>query len=255
MNTRTLRFFKFVGGNALLTRDISREIWVRPFYFDLLVGQIWAVGVRSLPLIFAVAISVGMVMALQFGIGLEKFGGKLYIPKLVSVSITRELGPIFASLMFAARVGAGITAEVASMVVSQQIDALRALGTSPVKKIIIPRVLACLIALPLLTVIANTIGLLGGLIVGNLDLNLNAWFYLQKIQSSVTLADFFSGFGKTVVFSLFVSIPSCYFGLHVQRGTRGVGLATTEAVVTSSMLIFLGDYFLTKFFWIIESWK
>ncbi len=255
MNTRTARFLNFVGGNAILSRDITRQLFTRPFYFDLLSSQLLTIGVRSLPLIFVVAISVGMVMALQFGIGLEKFGGKLYIPKLVSVSITRELGPIFASLMFAARVGAGITAEVASMVVSQQVDALRALGTSPVKKIIIPRVLACLIALPILTVIGNAIGLMGGLFVGVLDLNLNSGFYLQKIEASVTLADFFSGVGKTVFFSLFISIPACYYGLHVQRGTRGVGIATTEAVVTASILIFIGDYFLTKFFWIFESWK
>ncbi len=255
MTARTSRFFNFVGGNANLTRDIYRELFNRPFYFDLLTSQILSVGVRSLPLIIAVAITVGMVMALQFGIGLEKFGGKLYIPKLVSVSIIRELGPIFASLMFAARVGAGITSEIASMVVTQQVDAIRALGTSPIKKIIIPRVLACLIALPLLTVIANGIGLFGGLVVGTIDLNLNSGFYLQKIQASVTLADFFSGFGKTIFFSFFVSIPACFYGLNVERGTRGVGIATTQAVVTASILIFLGDYFLTKFFWIFESWK
>lgn len=255
MNSRAVRFLNFVGSNALLSRDISRQLFTRPFYFDLLSSQLLTIGVRSLPLIFVVAISVGMVMALQFGIGLEKFGGKLYIPKLVSVSLVRELGPIFCSLMFAARVGAGITAEVASMVVSQQVDALRALGTSPIKKIIIPRVIACLIALPLLSVISNIIGVLGGLAVGTFDLNLNAGFYLQKIQASVTLADFFSGFGKTIFFSFFISIPACFYGLNVQRGTRGVGIATTEAVVTASILIFLGDYFLTKFFWIFESWK
>jgi phospholipid/cholesterol/gamma-HCH transport system permease protein len=255
MTKRIENFLGFVGGNSLLSRDIFRNLFNRPFYFDLLMTQLQSVGVRSLPLVLVVAFSVGTVMALQFGIGLEKFGGKLYIPKLVSVSIARELGPIFVSLMFAARVGAGITAEVASMVVSQQIDAMRALGTSPVKKIIIPRVLACLIALPILVLFANFIGFLGGMIVGTFDLSLNSGYYLLKIQSSVTLADFFSGFAKTFIFSLFISIPACYYGLSVQRGTRGVGIATTQAVVTSSILIFSGDYFLTKLFWIFESWK
>lgn len=255
MNSRAQNFFSFIGGNAVLSQEIARELFRRPFYFDLFFSQIKSIGVRSIPLVFVVASSVGMVMALQFGIGLEKFGGKLYIPKLVSVSIIRELGPVFTSLMFTARVGAGIASEVASMVVTQQIDALRALGTSPIKRVVIPRVIACMISLPLLSVMANTIGVLGGLVVGTSDLGLDPGFYFQKIQSSVFLADYFSGFCKTFFFSFFVSIPSCYFGLTTERGTRGVGDATTRAVVTSSILILVGDYFLTKLFWIFESWR
>ena len=139
--------------------------------------------------------------------------------------------------------------------VTQQVDAIRALGTSPIKKIVIPRVLACLIALPLLTVFANAIGVMGGLVVGTLDLGLDPNFYLQKMRSSIQLADYFSGFGKTIFFSFFVSLPSCYFGLNTTKGTRGVGGATTKAVVVSCILILIGDYFLTKLFWIFESWK
>lgn len=255
MNIYFTRFFHFAGGNAILARQCCKELLTKPFYFQILIHQIYTVGVLSLPLIFVMAASVGMVMALQFGIGLEKFGGKLYIPKLVSVSIIRELGPAFTALMFAARVGAGITSETASMVVSQQIDAIRALATSPIKKIVLPRVLACLIALPLLTVFANLVGVFGGLIVGTLDLHLDPTFYAQKLQTSIHLADYFSGFGKSFAFAIFVALPSCYFGLNPQKGTRGVGTATTMAVVTSSVLILVGDYFLTKFFWIFESWK
>jgi phospholipid/cholesterol/gamma-HCH transport system permease protein len=255
MTTKTQELLDTVGGNAILGQQIWREMFQRPMYLHLWVIQMQNVGVRSLPLTFVVAISVGMVMALQFGIGLEKFGGTLYIPKIVSVSIIRELGPVFASLMFAARVGAGITSEVASMVVTQQIDAIRALGTSPIKKIVIPRVMACLITLPLLCVFANTIGVMGGMFVGSMDLGLDSGFYFQKIRSSVTLADYFSGLGKSFFFAMFVAIPSCYFGLNVTKGTRGVGQATTKAVVVSSILILAGDYFLTKLFWIFESWK
>jgi len=255
MTARAEKFFTFVGGTSQLFGQFLREVTRRPFYFHLLIQQIQSIGVRSLPLIFTVAASVGMVMALQFGIGLEKFGGKLYIPKLVSVSIIRELGPIFASLMFAARVGAGITSEVASMVVTQQIDAIRALGTSPIKRIVVPRILACLICLPLLSIIANSVGVLGGMLVGTFDLRLDPGFYWQKIFVSVILADYLSGFGKTFFFAMFVALPSCYYGLNVERGTQGVGIATTRAVVTSSILILVGDYFLTKFFWIFESWK
>lgn len=255
MKTQTLEFIHFVGGTSQLAKQCTKEFFTKPLYVNLLFAQLQSVGTRSIPLIFVVAGSIGMVMALQYGIGLEKFGGKLYIPKLVSVSIIRELGPAFASLMFAARVGAGITSEISSMVVTQQIDAIRALGTSPIRKIVIPRVLACLIALPLLTAFANAIGVLGGLVVGTLDLGLDPSFYLQKMRASVQLADYFSGFGKTIFFSLFVSLPSCYFGLNTENGTRGVGTSTTKAVVVSSILILIGDYFLTKLFWIIESWK
>ena len=255
MNTRAVNVLRFLGGNAFLTKQIWDEVWTKPFYTQLVISQVQNIGVRSIPLIFVVAISVGMVMALQFGIGLEKFGGKLYIPKLVSVSIIRELGPVFTSLMFTARVGAGITSEVASMVVTQQIDAIRALGTSPIKKIVIPRVIGCLIALPILCVFANTVGVLGGLLVGVTDLGLDFSFYLQKIQSSVRLTDYYSGFFKSFFFSFFVSIPACYLGLTTGRGTRGVGHATTLAVVTSSIFILVGDYFLTKLFWIFESWR
>lgn len=255
MNALALKMFHFLGGNARLSQQIWREMLTRPLYPHLLAAQIQSIGIRSIPIVFVVAASVGMVMALQFGIGLEKFGGKLYIPKLVSVSIVRELGPVFASLMFAARVGAGITSEIASMVVTQQVDAIRALGTSPIKKIVIPRVLACVIALPLLSVFANAVGVWGGLIVGTFDLGLDAGFYFQKIKSSVTFADYFSGLGKTFFFAIFVAIPSCYFGLSTAKGTKGVGSATTRAVVVSSICILIGDYFLTKLFWIFESWK
>lgn len=255
MNTAVTNTLNSVGQNVLLSRQILRELFNKPFYLDMLMVQLYQIGVKSIPIVLVVAGSVGMVMALQFGIGLEKFGGKLYIPKLVSVSIVRELAPAFASLLFAARVGAGITSEVASMVVTQQVDAMRALGTSPIKKIVIPRVLACLIALPLLTVFANFIGITGGMVVGVFDLGLDFGYYVQKVKVSVTLSDYFSGLGKTFFFALFVSIPSCYFGLNSQRGTKGVGLATTSAVVVSSILILVGDYFLTKFFWIFESWK
>ena len=255
MNTKALDLIQFIGGTSQLAKQCAKELFTKPLYVNLLFVQLHSIGTRSIPLIFVVAASIGMVMALQYGIGLEKFGGKLYIPKLVSVSIIRELGPAFASLMFAARVGAGITSEIASMVVTQQVDAIRALGTSPIKKIVIPRVLACLIALPLLTVFANAIGVMGGLVVGTLDLGLDPNFYLQKMRSSIQLADYFSGFGKTIFFSFFVSLPSCYFGLNTTKGTRGVGGATTKAVVVSCILILIGDYFLTKLFWIFESWK
>ncbi len=246
------RVYAFVGGLNILTREFVRALLQKPFGVELALEQIYQVGVRSLPLVILVALSSGMVMALQFGYGLEKFGGKLYVPKIVSLSIVREMGPVFACLMLAARVGAGITSELGSMKVTQQIDAIRALGTSPIKKIIMPRMLACLLTIPLLSTMAIIVGIFGGLVVGSLELGLDHHFYFQKILTTINLNDFFSGFGKTIFFAYFISVTSCYFGLNVSGGTQGVGSATTKAVVVSSISILVGDYFLTKLFFLLD---
>lgn len=247
-----IEMLHFVGGVGLLTRDVFKELFKGRFYGKLLIEQIYQVGMRSLPLIIITSVSIGMVMSLQFGLGLEKFGGKLYVPKLLAVTILREMGPVFTSLMLAARVGAGIASEIGSMVVTQQVDAIRALGTSPIKKIVIPRVLACLITLPILVSIANVVGNAGGLLVGALELNLDPNFYFLKVMTTSSIQDYLSGFGKTFFFAIFIAIPSCYFGLTVQNGTKEVGIATTKAVVVSSILILVGDFFLSKLFWFFE---
>lgn len=245
----------FLGGLALLTQQVAREVISKPLYPKLILDQIHQIGSRSVILVFVTAASTGMVMALQFGFGLEKFGGKLYVPKIVSLSIVRELGPVFASLMIAARVGAGITSEIGSMTVTQQIDAIRALGTSPIKKIVIPRVIATVISLPLLTVLANTIGIVGSLIVGSFELNLDPKYYFLKVIHTIQITDYMVGLGKTFVFAFIISLTACYYGLNVTGGTRGVGSATTKSVVTTSILILVSDFFLTKFFWIFEKWN
>lgn len=246
------QFLRLVGGTAILTKQTVQESLYPPVYPKLLSEQIRLIGIKSIPLVFVTAASTGMVMALQFGSGLEKFGGKLYVPKIVSLSIVREMGPVFTCLILAARVSAGMTSEIGSMTVTQQIDAIRALGTSPIKKIVIPRVLACLICVPLLSAMANLVGIAGGLIVGVNDLGLDPYFYVQKIFETIYPPDFFSGICKTPFFALFISLPACYYGLNVRGGTQGVGSSTTKSVVTSCILILIGDFFLTKLFLIIE---
>lgn len=246
--------FLFLGGLAILVKDCLREGFKKPFYWGLLIEQIYQIGVRSFPLVFITSLTIGMVMSLQFGFGLEKFGGKPYVPRLVASTIFREIGPMFTSLMLAARVGAGMASEIGSMVVTQQIDAIRALGTSPIKKIVIPRILACLIILPLLAAMANVIGNFGGWIVGVSELGLDPQFYYRRILDTANIKDYLSGFGKTFFFALFIAVPSCYFGLTVKNGTQEVGMATRKAVVTSSLLILIGDFFLAKLFWIFEKW-
>lgn len=247
-------FLNHLGGCALLIKNFFSEIRTRPFYFSLLVEQLYLIGVKSLPLILITALSTGMVMALQYGLGLEKFGGKPYVPRLVASTILREMGPVFTSLMLAARVGAGIASEIGSMVVTQQIDAIRALGTSPIKRIVIPRVLACLISVPILVAICDVVGNLGGLIVGYYELGLDVQFYFRRVLDTSTLQDYTAGIGKSIFFAVFIVVPACYFGLNVKNGTKEVGLATTKAVVTGSLLILIGDFFLSKLFWIVDKW-
>jgi phospholipid/cholesterol/gamma-HCH transport system permease protein len=254
IGTSLFQLLSFVGGTTLLAKDILVMIRKRPLYLGLLIQQIYYTGYRSLSIVCATALSTGMVMSLQFGFGLERFGGKYYVPKILGLSLIRELAPVFTGLMLAGRVGAGITAEVGSMKVTQQIDAIRALGTSPIKKIVIPRVLACLIVLPLLTVIANAIGLIGGIYIGHSELGLDPVFFFQKFITVVVLNDFIVGVAKTVVFAAFIGLNGCYFGLTTSGGTQGVGIATTKSVVTSSILIVMSDVFLTKLFWIVERW-
>ena len=246
--------FYVLGGIVALVKDCLTEGVKKPFYWNLLSDQIYLVGVRSLPLVLITAGSTGMVMALQYGLGLEKFGGKPYVPRLVASTILREMGPVFTSLMLAARVGAGIASEIGSMMVTQQIDAIRALGTSPIKRIVIPRILACLIVLPILVAFANLVGNLGGLLIGNLELSIDPHFYFQRVIETSNIMDYLAGFGKSFFFALFIAVPSCYYGLQVKNGTQEVGIATRKSVVASSLLILVGDFFLSKLFWVIEKW-
>lgn len=244
----------FVGGAYLLFAESIRQAMTRPRYPRLIVDQMYYIGVKSLILVFATNFSTGMVMAIQFGFGLEQFGGKLYVPKLVSLSIVRELGPVFTSLMLAARVSAGIASEVGSMAVTQQIDAIRALGTSPIKKIVIPRIAATFLCLPLLTVMANVVGIFGAMLASASELGISPDFFLQKTADTVTSNDFIVGMVKVPFFALFISVPACFYGMTTRDGTQGVGIATTKAVVVSSILIVIGDFFLTKMAWMVLKW-
>lgn len=150
---------QFAGGFYNLVREVLQELFRPPYYHRLILDQIYFIGIKSFLLVCVTGLATGSVMALQFGFGLAKFGGTLYVPKITSLSILREMGPVFTSLLVAGRIGSGIAAEVSSMKVTQQIDAIRALGTSPVKKIVIPRLIACMITLPILTLFADYIGL------------------------------------------------------------------------------------------------
>lgn len=245
---KSVDLLRFGGGFAILCGQIIKELFRPPFYFSLIVDQLLFIGVQSFLLVAVTALATGSVMALQFGAGLQKFGGTLYVPKLVALSVLREMGPVFTSLLVAGRIGSGIAAEVGSMKVTQQIDAIRALGTSPIKRIVIPRVIASMIALPLLTLFANYIGLFGAMMVSLHELGINTEFFMIKVIDTLRVPDLITGMTKTIVFAFFISVTACWKGLNTEGGTQGVGNSTTWVVVTSSIFIMISDFFLTKIF-------
>lgn len=248
LGSRVLEFVSFTGGVAVLGVQSVKEMLTPPFYGWLTIEQMFLVGVRSFLLVAITALATGSVMTLQFSYGLEKFGGKLYVPRIVALSFIREMGPVFTSLLVAGRIGSGIAAEVASMKVTQQIDAIRALGTSPIKKIVIPRLLATIITLPILTMFANFIGLFGGMLVAMSEVGIAPEFFYQKCVDSIRGVDIVTGLLKAFIFAIFIALAACYRGMNSQGGTRGVGDTTTYVVVTTNIFIMVSDFFITKFF-------
>jgi len=212
------------------------------------MGQLHHLGVRSLSITNITALFTGMVLALQTAHTLGIYGAKLLIGDAVSISIVRELGPVLTSLLVAGRVGSGITAEIGSMAVTEQVDAIRALGASPIKKLVVPKVLATLIMLPILTIVADFVGIMGGMLISMKDLGQTSSYYLQHVVKALTFDDIFSGVGKTFFFALFIAIIGCYNGLNATGGADGVGRATTATVVAASIMILISDFFLTKLF-------
>ena len=248
MSEQFLSAIRHVGRATAMAFDALRLAARRPFGLDLLMGQLHHLGVRSLSITNITALFTGMVLALQTAHTLGIYGAKLLIGDAVSISIVRELGPVLTSLLVAGRVGAGITAEIGSMAVTEQVDAIRALGASPIKKLVVPKVLATLIMLPLLTILADFVGIFGGMLISVKDLNQSSQYYIQHVIKALTFDDIFSGVGKTFFFAAFISIVGCYNGLNASGGADGVGRATTTTVVVASILILISNFFLTKLF-------
>jgi phospholipid/cholesterol/gamma-HCH transport system permease protein len=210
------------------------------------VRQLEAIGSRSTTIVLITALFTGMVLALQTGIALERFGAKLYVGSVVGLSLARELGPVLTALMVGGRVGAGITAEIGAMQVTEQIDAIRSMGADPVQKLVLPRVLAATLALPLLTIMAVVLGVMGGLVIASTQFGITPNFYLDTIYSTVTVEDLLSGVSKTFVFGWIIAMVGCFTALETTGGTVGVGRSTTTAVVVASISVLVSDFFLTK---------
>ncbi len=237
-----------VQGISLLVGQSIRGAFRRPFYFRDILLQMDQVGVGSLAIIMLSGFFAGAVLTLQTSSTLAAFGAVGLTGSLVSVSLVRELGPVLAALMVAGRVGSGMASELGSLKVTEQINAMRALGTDPVKKLVVPRILATLTLQPVLTIIADAFGIIGGLSVGVFILHISAKLYLNSAWDALTNQDLLGGLLKPVVFGATIAIVSCYCGMRTYGGTRGVGRSTTQAVVASSILVLIFDFFLTRLF-------
>ncbi|MBH66901.1 MAG: ABC transporter permease [Rhodospirillaceae bacterium] len=219
-----------------------------PYYYRILLNQIVDVGYYSLPVVGLTTLFSGMVLALQSYTGFSRFSSEGAVATVVALSITRELAPVLAGLMVAGRVGSSIAAELGSMRVTDQIDALKTLSTDPYDYLIAPRIIASTICLPILVLLGDIIGILGGYLVGVFKLDFNASIYLDRTFSYLQFEDIFSGLIKAAVFGFLLALMGCYHGYYCNRGAQGVGRATTNAVVSGSILILISNYLLTELF-------
>ncbi|KLN60221.1 ABC transporter permease [Kiloniella spongiae] len=247
----TLRFFEIVGRLSIFAGTAISHCFRPPFYPKLILKQMIEVGYYSLPVVGLTAIFTGMVLALQSYTGFARFSAESAIPNVVIVSITRELGPVLAGLMVAGRVGAAMAAEIGTMRVTEQIDALYTLATNPFKYLIVPRVIAGVLTLPLLVLVADTIGVFGGYLVSVHKLGFNPATYIKNTIDFMENLDVISGLVKAAVFGFLITLMGCYHGFHSRGGAQGVGAATTNAVVSASILILVFNYIITELFFSI----
>ncbi|HEV2470809.1 MAG TPA: ABC transporter permease [Candidatus Sulfotelmatobacter sp.] len=231
------------------------NLFRRPLYFADMVQQADLIGVGSLPIVVLTGFFTGGVLALQTANTLERFGSITLIGQLVSTSMVRELGPVLTGLMVAGRNSAGMASELGSMVVTEQIDAMRALGTDPMKKLVTPRVTATVFMLFFLSIISDLVGLAGGLMVAKVLLSLDAHQYWSNAWQVLVFQDVFMGLLKPVVFGFIIATIGCFYGMTARGGTQGVGRATTQAVVAASVLILAVDLLLTRFLMLVLSYR
>jgi phospholipid/cholesterol/gamma-HCH transport system permease protein len=218
----------------------------RPFYFHDVIEQFEQIGIGSLTVVVLTGFFTGAVLALQTGITLDQFGARPFVGRLISASMIKELGPVLTGLMLAGRIGSGIAAELGSMVVTDQINALRALGTDPIRKLVVPRVLAGFFMAPVLTVIANTVGILGGWLIAVFQLRVASSLYWSSIIEGLYMDDAIMGLVKPFCLGYVIVTIGCHVGLRTKGGTQGVGRATTAAVVAASVAVIAVDFFVTR---------
>ncbi len=231
---------------VLMVGKVGRAAVTRPFYVHDMVEQFEAIGVGSLMVVLLTGMFTGMVLALQSGITLDKFGARSMVGQLVSASMVKELGPVLTGLIVAGRVGSGIAAELGSMMVTEQIAALRALGTDPIRKLVLPRMLAGLCMVPLLTVVSGGIGMVGAWIVTVTQLKVASSVYWNSVVAGLYIQDVWMGLIKPFFIGFTIASIGCHVGMRTSGGTQGVGRATTNAVVVASVAVIAVDFLVTK---------
>src|SRR5713101_5216481 len=236
------------GGVGILGGQVLRNLALPLSYVQHVVQEIEVMGVQSLGVALTAAIFTGMVFTIQSAVNMARFGAESYVGPLAALAILRELGPVLTAILVGGKVASGITAELGSMKVTEQIDALRTLGVNYIKRLVVPRVLAALVVFPLLTVLADAVGVLGGMAIMFLERGADIYAYWNVTTYWVVPKDFLTGIGKSVFFGVIVTLIGCYNGLSTQGGTEGLGRATTATVVHVTMGVLVSDFFLTKLF-------
>ena len=245
---KLLNFIANIGHFFIFFINAIYWMFKPPWYLKKIFQQILDIGYFSLPVVGLTTFFSGMVLALQTFNGFSEFNSETTVARVVLTSITRELGPVLTGLMVAGRIGAKMAAEIATMRVTEQIDALGTLGTRPIQYLIAPKIIASLVCIPLLVLIGNTIGILGGYVIAIYKLNFNPNLYLYATMEYLQLIDIVQGIVKAAVFGLIISMVSCYFGFNATKGAEGVGFATTSSVVVSSVMILTSTYAITALF-------
>ena len=233
--------------SVLLARTVVRAVQP-PFSLGAIAYQVEVLGLRSMSIVSLTALFAGLVLSLQFAFSMARFGIQHTVGKVVSLSIFRELGPVLMALTVGARIGSGIAAELGSMKVTEQIDAIRALGADPIKKLAVPRIVACILVLPAVAIFADIFALVAGAAVVKVEYQIPFDQFYRSAIETVKWDDFGSGIMKSAVFGVIIAAVGCYQGFQVEGGTEGVGRATTETVAISSVAVCLADFFLTKLF-------
>lgn len=249
---RFRRFMEHLGEVAQLSARTARSLFRRPLELHSTLLQLESLGVKSMGIVTVTSVFIGMVMTIQFAFGLRRFGGVEYIPRVVVLSFCRELAPTLTAVIVGGRIGSGMAAEVGAMNVTEQVDAIRALGADPAKKLVLPRTLAAIIVMPLLSVYALALGVAGAVFICAVQFDIAPTFFINSSLESTRITDFIAGTAKTPFFGYIIAIVGCHFGLRTTGGTEGVGQSTTRTVVAVSIAILIADFLLTKLFIIFQ---
>ena len=251
LGNKVMTFFSFMGGLTNLAYNAFYQSFIPPFKKYRVVEQIKKSGYDSLPIVSLVSLFIGFIFALQMAYFMQRLGSEIYIASLVALALVRELGPVITALVVAGRVGAAITAELGSMQVTEQIDALETLAVNPIKYLVVPRFLALALVMPLLTLYADAIGIFGSYLICVYKLGISSNMYIRFTFDALLFKDLFTGLFKTIFFGIIIALVSCYEGFNVEGGAEGVGQATMRSVVTTFILIIIADCFFTALFYFI----